>query len=121
MPCMEPPLNMLCPPSSSRAPAHAQHSRPPSRPQLFREVLLSEGFQEIHTPKLLAGASEGGAAVFHVDYMGTPACLAQSPQFYKQMAICADMDRVFEIAPVFRWGSGEARPLTRWSTHTHST
>ncbi|MEW5296938.1 MAG: hypothetical protein WDW36_000183 [Sanguina aurantia] len=70
--------------------------------QLFREVLLSEGFQEIHTPKLLAGASEGGAAVFHVDYMGTPACLAQSPQFYKQMAICADMDRVFEIAPVFR-------------------
>lgn len=73
-------------------------------------MLLSEGFQEIHTPKLLAGASEGGAAVFHVDYMGTPACLAQSPQFYKQMAICADMERVFEIAPVFRWELDEARP-----------
>ncbi|MEW5315913.1 MAG: hypothetical protein WDW38_007311 [Sanguina aurantia] len=82
--------------------------RTPANQAIFKiqsatcQVLLSEGFQEIHTPKLLAGASEGGAAVFHVDYMGTPACLAQSPQFYKQMAICADMERVFEIAPVFR-------------------
>jgi len=70
--------------------------------QLFREALLAEGFQEIHTPKLIAGASEGGAAVFHTDYMGRPACLAQSPQLYKQMAICGDIDRVFEIGPVFR-------------------
>lgn len=70
--------------------------------QLFRELLLSEGFQEIHTPKLIAGTSEGGAAVFHLDYMGTAACLAQSPQLYKQMAICADFGRVFEIGPVFR-------------------
>ncbi len=46
-------------------------------PQLFREILLSEGFQEIHTPKLIAGASEGGAAVFRLDYMGRQACLAQ--------------------------------------------
>lgn len=45
--------------------------------QLFREALLSEDFIEIHTPKLLAGASEGGAAVFHFDYMGRPGCLAQ--------------------------------------------
>lgn len=70
--------------------------------QLFRESLLSEGFIEIHTPKLLSGASEGGAAVFRTDYLGRDACLAQSPQFYKQMAICADLHRVFEIAPVFR-------------------
>lgn len=70
--------------------------------QLFREALLSEGFLEIHTPKLLSGASEGGSAVFRTDYLGRPACLAQSPQFYKQMAICADMGKVFEIAPVFR-------------------
>lgn len=70
--------------------------------QLFREALLSEGFQEIHTPKLIAGASEGGAAVFKTDYLGREACLAQSPQFYKQMAICSDICRVFEIGPVFR-------------------
>ncbi len=71
--------------------------------QLFRELLLSEGFQEIHSPKLLGGASEGGASCFRLDYMGRPACLAQSPQFYKQMALCADFNRVFEIGPVFRW------------------
>lgn len=70
--------------------------------QLFRGALLARGFQEIHTPKLIAGASEGGAAVFRLDYMGRPACLAQSPQLPKQMAICADFDRVFEVGPVFR-------------------
>ncbi|EFJ52967.1 hypothetical protein VOLCADRAFT_72624 [Volvox carteri f. nagariensis] len=70
--------------------------------QIFKNTLLAEGFQEIHTPKLIAGASEGGAAVFRLDYMGVPACLAQSPQLYKQMAICADFDRVFEVGPVFR-------------------
>lgn len=70
--------------------------------QLFREALLSENFIEIHTPKLLGGASEGGAAVFRTDYLGRPACLAQSPQFYKQMAVCGDLTRVFEIGPVFR-------------------
>jgi aspartyl-tRNA synthetase len=70
--------------------------------QLFRESLHARGFVEIHTPKLLGGASEGGAAVFRLDYMGRPACLAQSPQFYKQMAVCGDLPRVFEIGPVFR-------------------
>ena len=113
--------------------------------------MQGEGFVEIHTPKLIAGASEGigpswagstshcglstdrmhheqhaccwqgsscsvwllwqslfrstctgGASVFKLDYMGQPACLAQSPQFYKQTAICADFGRVFEIGPVFR-------------------
>lgn len=57
---------------------------------------------ELHTPKLIAGASEGGASVFKLDYKGQPACLAQSPQLHKQMAICADFGRVFEIGPVFR-------------------
>lgn len=64
--------------------------------------MIQEGFTEIHTPKLIGGASEGGASVFTLDYMGQPACLAQSPQFYKQQAICADFGRVFEIGPVFR-------------------
>lgn len=56
----------------------------------------------IHTPKLVAGSSEGGAAVFKLDYKGQPACLAQSPQLYKQMAICGGFDRVFEVGSVFR-------------------
>ncbi|XP_020203910.1 aspartate--tRNA ligase 2, cytoplasmic [Cajanus cajan] len=68
----------------------------------FRQFLLSESFVEIHTPKLIAGSSEGGAAVFRLDYKGQPACLAQSPQLHKQMSICGDFGRVFEIGPVFR-------------------
>eukprot|EP00697_Spironema_sp_BW2_P013735 gnl/Spiro4/3980_TR1980_c0_g6_i1.p1 gnl/Spiro4/3980_TR1980_c0_g6~~gnl/Spiro4/3980_TR1980_c0_g6_i1.p1 ORF type:complete len:574 (-),score=144.72 gnl/Spiro4/3980_TR1980_c0_g6_i1:73-1758(-) len=70
--------------------------------QLFREFLLKNSFTEIHTPKLLGSASEGGANVFRLDYFGSPACLAQSPQLYKQMALMGDLQRVFEIAPVFR-------------------
>jgi len=70
--------------------------------RLFREFLTSRGFTEIHTPKLIAGTSEGGAEVFRLDYFGRKACLAQSPQLYKQMAIMADLGRVFEIGPVFR-------------------
>ncbi|KAL1210468.1 Aspartate--tRNA ligase 2, cytoplasmic [Cardamine amara subsp. amara] len=68
----------------------------------FREKLLSKGFVGIHTPKLMAGSSEGGSAVFRLEYKGQPACLAQSPQLHKQMAICGDLRRVFEIGPVFR-------------------
>ncbi|KAL5185348.1 Aspartate--tRNA ligase 2, cytoplasmic [Glycine soja] len=68
----------------------------------FRQFLVSQGFCEIHTPKLIAGSSEGGAAVFRLDYKGQPACLAQSPQLHKQMSICGDFGRVFEIGPVFR-------------------
>uniref|UniRef100_A0A7S0SN35 aspartate--tRNA ligase n=1 Tax=Mantoniella antarctica TaxID=81844 RepID=A0A7S0SN35_9CHLO len=70
--------------------------------QLFREALQAQDFVEIHTPKLIGGASEGGASVFKLDYMGQPACLAQSPQLYKQMAVESDFERVFEIGPVFR-------------------
>ncbi|XP_057958885.1 aspartate--tRNA ligase 2, cytoplasmic [Malania oleifera] len=69
---------------------------------IFRQFLLSEGFVGIHTPKLIAGSSEGGSAVFRLDYKGQAACLAQSPQLHKQMAICGDFGRVFEIGPVFR-------------------
>jgi lysyl-tRNA synthetase class II len=71
--------------------------------QLFREFFNSQGFVEIHTPKLIGGASEGGANVFTLKYFEQPACLAQSPQLYKQMtAACGGFERVYEIGPVFR-------------------
>ncbi|BFZ64666.1 aspartate--tRNA ligase dps1 [Saitoella coloradoensis] len=70
--------------------------------QLFKEYLLSQNFVEIHTPKIIAAASEGGANVFKMNYFKGNAYLAQSPQLYKQMLIAADYERVFEIAPVFR-------------------
>ncbi|CAO2821732.1 unnamed protein product [Amaranthus hypochondriacus] len=69
---------------------------------IFRVFLRSEGFRGIHTPKLMGGTSEGGAAVFRLDYKGQPACLAQSPQLHKQMSISGDFRRVFEVGPVFR-------------------
>ena len=68
----------------------------------MRDFWLSKGFIEIHTPKLMGSPSEGGAELFTLDYFGQTASLAQSPQFYKQMAMAAGMDRVFEIGPVFR-------------------
>lgn len=77
--------------------------------QLFRESLYEQGFVEIHTPKLIGGESEGGAGVFRTDYFGRPACLAQSPQLYKQMAMSADLGRVFEIGPVFRAENSNTR------------
>jgi len=70
--------------------------------QLFREFLYTQGFIEIHTPKLISGTSEGGANVFKMKYFDREACLAQSPQLYKQMCVMADFDRVFEVGPVFR-------------------
>jgi aspartyl/asparaginyl-tRNA synthetase len=77
--------------------------------QLFRESLYSQGFTEIHTPKIIAGEIETGAGVFTTDYFGTTACLAQSPQIYKQMAISSDFNRVFEIGPVFRAENSHTR------------
>ena len=68
----------------------------------MREFAYAAGCTEMHTPKLMGTASESGAEVFEVSYFGRPAYLAQSPQFYKQMAIAAGVDRVFEIGPVFR-------------------
>jgi nondiscriminating aspartyl-tRNA synthetase len=67
----------------------------------IREYLTEHEFIEIQTPKLVAGASEGGAEVFKVDYFGQEATLAQSPQLYKQMMVGA-FERVFEIAPAYR-------------------
>lgn len=95
---------------------------------------------EIHSPKLLAGASEGGSEVFVTDYFGQPACLAQSPQLYKQMtAACGGFGRVMEVSfPLFwrdfdegsrradGWGRCQLPRSTRFcrsrvgSNHLHS-
>ncbi len=68
----------------------------------MRRYLLEQSFIEIHTPKLIAAASESGSEVFKVDYFDGNAYLAQSPQFYKQMAMAAGFERIFETGPVFR-------------------
>ncbi|MCW2929443.1 MAG: asnS2 [Actinomycetia bacterium] len=68
----------------------------------MREFAYREGCTEMHTPKLMGAASESGSEVFELGYFGRSAYLAQSPQFFKQMAIAAGIDRVFEIGPVFR-------------------
>lgn len=68
----------------------------------MREFWREEGFIELHSPKLMGSASESGAELFHVDYFEGDAYLAQSPQFYKQMAMAAGFGKVFEIGPVFR-------------------
>jgi aspartyl-tRNA synthetase len=68
----------------------------------MREFAFANGCTEMHTPKLMGTASESGAEVFRLGYFGKDAYLAQSPQFYKQMAIAAGIDRVFEVGPVFR-------------------
>lgn len=67
-----------------------------------REFLLDRDFIEIHSPKLIGAESESGAGVFKVDYFDRNAFLAQSPQFYKQMAMAAGFERIFESGPVFR-------------------
>ena len=68
----------------------------------MREYLYNNGFTEIHTPKLLGAASESGSEVFEVKYFDRKAYLAQSPQFYKQMALASGFGKVFEVAPCFR-------------------
>lgn len=68
----------------------------------MREYLYNNDFTEIHTPKFIGAASESGSEVFEVKYFDRKAYLAQSPQFYKQMAMASGMDRVFEVAPCFR-------------------
>ncbi|MCC2876225.1 aspartate--tRNA(Asn) ligase [Lachnoclostridium pacaense] len=67
----------------------------------FRDYLFSQGFTEIHTPKIVARGAEGGSNVFKLDYFNKKAELGQSPQFYKQTMVGV-YDRVFETAPVFR-------------------
>ena len=67
----------------------------------MREFLVEREFVEIHSPKLIGAASESGSDVFEVKYFDRKAYLAQSPQFYKQMAMCSGFEKVFEIAPAF--------------------
>lgn len=68
----------------------------------LREFLEERHFIEIHTPKLIPTASESGSEVFEVKYFDRKAYLAQSPQFYKQMAMASGFERIFECGPVFR-------------------
>jgi len=76
----------------------------------FRECLVRKGFVEIHTPKLIGGASEGGSDVFTLDYFGQQACLAMSPQLHKQMtAACSGFEKVYEVGPVFRAENSNTR------------
>ncbi len=70
--------------------------------QGIRDVLISENFIEVHTPKIVATATEGGTELFPIKYFEKDAYLNQSPQLYKQILMGAGFDRVFEIAPAFR-------------------
>lgn len=68
----------------------------------MRAFWRAEGFMELHSPRLRQTANKSGDALFSLDYFGRTAYLAQSPQFPKQMAMAAGLDRVFDIGPVFR-------------------
>lgn len=70
--------------------------------QSFREYWAQNGYIEIHSPKFMSTPSESGAELFEVKYFDRKAYLAQSPQFYKQMAMAAGFERVFEVGPIFR-------------------
>ncbi len=85
--------------------------------RVFRDYYTEQGFVEIFTPKIVAAGTESGAEVFPVIYFGREAYLAQSPQFYKQMAVIAGLERVFEVGPVFR---AEPHHTTRHLTEYHS-
>lgn len=79
----------------------------------MREWWAEHDFLELHSPKFRAFPNRSGRELFTVQYFDRPAYMAQSPQFYKQMAMCAGLERVFEIGPVFR-----ANPLI---TSRHDT
>jgi nondiscriminating aspartyl-tRNA synthetase len=69
--------------------------------EAIRDFLLGKGFVEVHTPRIIASATEGGAALFTVDYFGEKAFLAQSPQLYKEQLVMS-LEKVFEVGPFFR-------------------
>ena len=69
--------------------------------EAVREFLFEKGFLEVHTPRIIASATEGGAALFAVDYFGEKAFLAQSPQLYKEQLVMS-LEKVFEVGPFFR-------------------
>ena len=68
----------------------------------MRTYWIERDYIELHTPKLMASASESNAELFEVEYFEGKAYLAQSPQFFKQMAQSAGFGKIFEIGPVFR-------------------
>ncbi|MEM1534540.1 MAG: aspartate--tRNA(Asn) ligase [Nitrososphaerota archaeon] len=74
----------------------------------IREYFREQGFVEVRTPKIIATATEGGAALFKVDYFGKTAYLAQSPQLYKEELVSV-FERVFEIGPFFRAEASHTR------------
>ena len=69
--------------------------------EAMRAFLSEHGFMEVHTPRIIASATEGGAALFSVEYFEHVAFLAQSPQLYKEQLIVG-FEKVFEIGPFFR-------------------
>ena len=69
---------------------------------ILRQVLAEMKFIEVNTPKIVSEGAEGGATLFNVDYFGKKAYLAQSPQLYKQMLMASGLNRIYEIAPVYR-------------------
>jgi nondiscriminating aspartyl-tRNA synthetase len=69
--------------------------------EAIRSFLFERGFIEVHTPRIIASATEGGAALFPVDYFERKAFLAQSPQLYKEQLVMS-LEKVFEIGPFFR-------------------
>jgi len=84
--------------------------------QAFRQYMRDQEFVEVKTPKLLPGATEGGAEVFKLDYFGKEATLAQSPQFYKEMLVGV-FERVYEIGPVYRAElSATTRHMTEYTS-----
>lgn len=114
-PAQPPPFDLYRPELSASLPVQLDHApvalRHPTRRDTFRlsaavvagfrRALDELGFTEVHTPKIVASATESGANVFAIDYFGRPAYLAQSPQFYKQMMVGV-FERVYEVGPVFR-------------------
>lgn len=103
-----PVLNAALPTQLDHAPLSLRHPRRSAALRIaaaatagFRSTLDQAGFVEIHTPRVVASATESGANVFGVDWFGRPAYLAQSPQFYKQLMVGV-FERVYEVGPVFR-------------------
>ncbi|CAA9269714.1 MAG: Aspartyl-tRNA synthetase @ Aspartyl-tRNA(Asn) synthetase [uncultured Chloroflexi bacterium] len=103
-PVLQPPLATLL----DHQPLMLRHPRQRALFQLsaaamagFRATLSSLDFVEIQTPKIVGSATEGGANVFKIDYLGRPAYLSQSPQLYKQLMVGV-FERVFEVGPAFR-------------------
>lgn len=114
-PAVPPPFDLYRPALTAGLPTQLDHAalalRHPRRAAVlragaaavagFRATLDAAGFVEVHTPKLVAAATESGADVFPVGYFGRAAFLAQSPQFYKQLLVGV-LERVYEVGPVFR-------------------